>query len=495
MSNTHLLGGFDADLLVVGMGPAGDVLAGLAAMQGLSVIGMDQAEDIHPLPRAAVFDHEIMRIFQMLGVAKSIEPATHECKAYRFFTAAREILLDFDLAGHKTVSGWADSYSLHQPEVERCLRARLRELGVPVLQGTRFLALTQDEEGVSATVRDTSGVRTIRSRFLVGCDGASSTVREALGVLLDDYAFDEPWLVVDTIVSDPAGLPDCAMQICDPARPVTYIRMGERRCRWEFMVKPGEDPASMLLEETISALLQPFCPADNLAIERRAVYRFHGLVADRWRQGRVLLAGDAAHQMPPFAGQGMCSSIRDAANLAWKLAYVLAGKAGMALLDTYQQEREPHVRGIVATAIAMGRVVCLLDEAAAAERNAGMLARKAAGATDISLAMPDLEGGLLTETPGAGKLFPQPVVQGARLDDLLGDGPWLIARHRPPADFGVAASSLEDPALASFAPAITAWLEAHEAPAVLVRPDRTVFATGTPAAVLRAWHDRLAILT
>jgi 3-(3-hydroxy-phenyl)propionate hydroxylase len=482
----------DADLLVVGMGPAGDVLAGLARLHGLSVIAIDQAAAIHPLPRAAVFDHEIMRIFQMLGVVGDVLPQTRQVERYQFVTAARDLLLDFALDGNNPVSGWGESYALHQPAVETCLRARLSELGVTVRQSTALRGLAQDAEGVTATLESPVGVQTVRTRYLVGCDGAASTVRSALDIKLTDLRFDEPWLVLDTIVADNSGLPDGPLQICDPRRPVTFMRLGEQRYRWEFMILPGEDPATVLAPETIATLLAPWNIGDRISmIERKAVYRFHGLLAENWRQGRVLIAGDAAHQMPPFAGQGMCSSIRDAANLAWKLAYVCQGRAAPALLDTYQQERAPHVRQIVDTAVAMGRVVCILDEQAAAERNARMLARKAAGETDISLAMPDLAGGLLSDTPGAGSLFPQPLADGARLDDVLGPGPWLIGRTAGLDACDAALFSLDDPALAPFAAALRGWLEKHNAPDVLVRPDRIVFGTGAGAWLLGAWRTAL----
>jgi 3-(3-hydroxy-phenyl)propionate hydroxylase len=481
----------DADLLVVGMGPAGDVLAGLARLHGLSVVAIDQAPAIHPLPRAAVFDHEIMRIFQILGVAGDVLPQTRKVERYQFLTAAREVLLDFALDGNNPVSGWGESYALHQPAVEACLRARLGELGVTVSQNTALRGLAQDGEFVTATLESPAGVQTVRTRYLVGCDGATSAVRGALGIKLMDLCFDEPWLVLDTIMADNPGLPDGPLQICDPRRPVTFMRLGERRYRWEFMILPGEDPAVLLAPETIATLLAPWNIACPVVIERKAVYRFHGLLAENWRQGRVLIAGDAAHQMPPFAGQGMCSSIRDAANLAWKLAYVCQGRATPALLDTYQQERAPHVRQIVDTAIAMGRVVCILDEHAAAERNAGMLARKAAGETDISLAMPDLAGGLLSDTPGAGSLFPQPVADGARLDDVLGLGPWLIGQTAGLDASDAALFSLDDPAVAPFAAALRGWLENQDAEAVLVRPDRIVFGTGTGSWLLGAWRAAL----
>jgi len=228
-----------------------------------------------------------------------------------------------------------------------------------------------------------------------------------------------------------------------------------------------------------------------MTVERKAVYRFHALVADRWRDGRVLLAGDAAHQMPPFAGQGMCSGIRDAANLAWKIAAIVRGEAEDSLLDSYQIEREPHVRAIIETAIAMGQIVCLLDEAAAAQRDAGMLARKASGAQDVSVTYPDLAGGYLTDTAFAGALFPQPVAaDGARLDAILGRDPVLIARLPVVHDaVGVRMLDLAAPELRPFAAAIAAWLDAAGVEAVLIRPDRHVFGTGTAFALLSAWVE------
>jgi 3-(3-hydroxy-phenyl)propionate hydroxylase len=242
------------------------------------------------------------------------------------------------------------------------------------------------------------------------------------------------------------------------------------------MLLPGENPSEIATDDSIRALLDPWKCFERLKIERRAVYRFHGLVARQWRSGRILLAGDAAHQMPPFAGQGMCAGVRDAVNLAWKLRAVVRGEAAPALLDTYQLEREPHVRAVIEIAIAMGRVVCLLDPAAAAGRNAQMLARKAAGERDIALAFPDLKGGLLTELPGAGTLFPQWVTTSGRLDDVLGAGAWLIG---------------SDAVLAPFAGAVEKWLENHASAAVLVRPDRYVFGAGSAAALADRWRAML----
>jgi 3-(3-hydroxy-phenyl)propionate hydroxylase len=469
------------------------MLAALASTQGLSVIAIDQAPKLFPLPRAAVFDHEIIRIFQMIGVAERIVPLCRVPDRYQFLTADAEVLLDFEVA-EVGPYGWAETYALHQPAVEQVLRERLGELDVDVQLGVAFQSCVQDTEGVDVIVKDDQGSRSIRTRYVVGCDGSWSPVRESLGIRLDDYQFDEPWLVLDTIVEDPRDLPIACQQICDPKRPTTYMAMSGKRFRWEFMLKPDETAEEMLQESKIRELLEPWNCVDRIEIERKAVYRFHGLVAERWRDGRVLIAGDAAHQMPPFAGQGMCSGIRDAANLAWKLAAVVKHDASESILDSYQEEREPHVRAIIGTAIAMGKVVCMLDEQAAAGRNLEMLARKASGAQDVSVAYPDLTGGILTETPGAGALFPQPVSeQGQRLDEALGDAPVLIGRSLPSSGGSdVRMLDLDAGALALFAKAITQWLDERGAAAVLIRPDRHIFGTGTADQLLSSWHDAVS---
>lgn len=483
MSRNH-----DYDLLVVGLGPVGDVLTALASLRGLSVLAIDKSPTPFPLPRAAVFDHEIMRIFQEIGVADRILPLCRVPDRYQFRTASGDLLLDFP-AKPLGAFGWAETYALHQPAVEAVLRERLGELGATVELGTTFEELEQDGDGVTATLLRDGERRSVRARYLVGCDGSWSPVREALGIKLDDYRFDEPWLVLDTIFDEPGDLPIVCQQICDPQRPVTYMAMSGKRFRWEFMLKPGEEPETMLADATIRDLVAPWNCADRMQVERKAIYRFHGLVAEKWRDGHVLLAGDAAHQMPPFAGQGMCSGIRDAANLAWKLAAVVLGGARESILDTYQVEREPHVRAIIETAIAMGKVVCMLDPDAAAQRDRDMLARKAAGAQDVSVAYPDLRGGLLSETPLAGALLPQPrAPDGQRFDTLLNGAPALIGRHLPAGtELDVQLLDLASAPLAPFRSAFEHWLDKVNADAVLIRPDRHVFATGRADELLNLW--------
>lgn len=477
---------YDCDVVVVGLGPVGDVVAGLLALEGLKVVGIERDEVPYPLPRAAVFDDEIMRIFQRLGVAERLESLCRVPDKYEFVSADDEVLLEFPVKGVPTVSGWEGSYVLHQPAVEGVLRDRLLDLAVDVRLGHRFVGVDQGADQALVHIEGPQGSYDLRARYVVGCDGAWSPVRQAVNIELFDYEFNEPWLVLDAVAPGGSALPNRLMQICDPARPATYLKMTGDRYRWEFMVMPGETPAQALEEGFIRTLLSDWEIGDNLSIERKAVYQFHGLVAKQWRSARVLLAGDAAHQMPPFAGQGMCAGIRDAGNLAWKLGSVIRGEASEGLLDSYQAEREPHVRAVIETAIAMGRIICLTDPQAAAGRNAEMLARRASGAQEVSMQFPDLCNGCLDTSRGAGALFPQPNVDGRRLDDVLGSGHWLVGHSLPELHLpaGVLAFDLSDPALAPYAPALNAWLVAHEAAAVLVRPDHHVFGSGDPTELI-----------
>jgi 3-(3-hydroxy-phenyl)propionate hydroxylase len=450
------------------------------------------------LPRAAHFDHEIMRLFQQVGIAQAVSPHARPVPAYEFRAADGQVLMRFDHGGDNP-SGWSTGYMFHQPGVENALRAQLRDADhAEARLGWRLEGLEQDADGVSAVFAGPDGPATIRALYLVGCDGGASLVRRQVGIELDDYQFDEPWLVIDAKTPPQARLPEISLQICDPARPVTCVPMGPGRHRWEFMLLPGETPDEVLSDAFILPKIAQW-NCGQVELERRAVYRFHGLVARQWRLGRVLLAGDAAHQMPPFAGQGMCSGLRDAANLAWKLKAVLRENADPALLDTYQAERDPHVRGIIELAIGMGRMVCTLDATAAALRDQAMLAQRAAGGPGLAAPATRLSGGCLMSGPGAaGEIFPQPWAGAAPervgLDDLLGDGPWLISRGPIVETAGGSPRviSTADPMLAAMREPLEAWLEAQSAQAVLVRPDRYVFGTGAAAALRQAWSQALA---
>lgn len=491
---------FDADVLVVGMGPVGSALTALLAQRGVAVIAVDKDTAVYPLPRAVHFDHEIMRLFQQLGIADEVLRHARALPTYEFRAADGQLLMALP-PPPETPSGWTAGYMFHQPSLDGVLRSLVGSLpNAETRLGMQLERFVQDADGVTAELVGPEGPRTLRTRYIVGCDGAWSAVREAIGGGLFDYQFDEPWLVVDVKVDADGRVPDVNIQLCDPARPTTCVLSGLGRHRWEFMLLPGEAPEAMMNDAIVQDLIRPW-DCGPIEIERMAVYRFHGLVANRWREGRALIAGDAAHQTPPFAGQGMCAGLRDAANLAWKLGAVVKGAADDALLDSYQLEREPHVRAAIELAIGMGRVVCLLDPEAAAERDAGMLAAKASGAPPLPPLQPPAfsDGCVLPGSPGAGVPFPQPVArEGARelrLDDWVGGEAWLLTRApaAAPAE-GLRILPLDANELAPFRAALERWLDRQGVEAVLVRPDRYVFGAGDPDLLLKAWTQNLAPL-
>jgi 3-(3-hydroxy-phenyl)propionate hydroxylase len=248
---------------------------------------------------------------------------------YDFLNAKGEVLLRFDGAEQIGPGGWPVANMIHQPSVEAALRRALSAFANAELHGGwEVTSFAENGDVVTAMIATPDGERAIQARYLVGADGARSAVRKASNIAFDDLNFEEPWLVVDVLVDDASRLPQKNLQICNPERPTTCVLMGEGRHRWEFMIKPGETPAEVSDDAFIERLLEPWDVKGAVRLERKAVYTFRARIAAQWRKDRVLLAGDAAHQTPPFAGQGMCSGLRDSANLAWKLAAVVNGAAG-----------------------------------------------------------------------------------------------------------------------------------------------------------------------
>jgi 3-(3-hydroxy-phenyl)propionate hydroxylase len=358
-------------------------------------------------------------------------------------------------------------------------------------------------------VASSDGVtRAIRAKYAIACDGGSSTVRAQLDLPLEDLDFDEPWLVVDVLVNEQglAKLPKVSVQYCEPERPCTLVIGPKNHRRWEISLKPGEDPSEVQQDAVTWKLLERWLtPADG-RLWRQASYRFHALVAARWRDGRVFLAGDAAHMQPPFLGQGMCQGVRDVANLAWKLACVVKGEvrgaAAEALLDSYGTERKAHVRELTSRIKAVGAVICERDAARARERDARLLADCGGVVQDTPRQdiLPRLEAGLLApeDTSGRGTLFPQPRLAGGTLMDHAVGGGWrlvLAAGVEPPPDMpqGITVVALQRTPEADGV--VARWMERHACGAALVRPDHYVFGTAAhaagTAALIAQWRQRL----
>jgi 2-polyprenyl-6-methoxyphenol hydroxylase-like FAD-dependent oxidoreductase len=523
MSSASAASTLDADVAIVGYGPVGQALATLLGRAGHRVLVFERFNEIYRLPRAVHLDHEIMRLLQSLGLADALAQQMVAVRDYQWFGADGELLLRFDVEG-LAPSGWESDYMFFQPELERAIdRHACAEPGVTVERGWMAEGLVDSDEGLALTIRRvveqeagrldlTGDVRTVAARWLVGADGANSFVREAGGITRRDLGFQERWLVIDAAPHDMAALAHLpiASQRCDPARPTTIVQSGPRHRRWEFMLLPGEQPADFEDPNRVWALLEPWYRPEDGSLTRSAVYEFRSMLAEQMRKGHVLLGGDAAHLTPPFLGQGLCSGLRDAANVAWKLDLVLRGLASEELLDTVDPERQPQNEAIILLAVELGKVLCQLDPQAAAERD--QMLRQAGPPPPIEL--PPLTGGALHRAgdadPLAGKLSVQGVVARAgrlgRFDDVVGSGFQLIVAAGDPLarlateqralidllDMTVATLDTDAPhGVRDLDGRLTAWLSQHGVHAVLVRPDFYVFGSAPTAEDLPALLDDL----
>jgi 2-polyprenyl-6-methoxyphenol hydroxylase-like FAD-dependent oxidoreductase len=493
----------DHDVIVVGYGPTGKILARRLSDAGHSVAIVERWPEVYPLPRALVYDHEIKRIFHALGLVAQIDAISRPMSHYVWYSADWKVLADIDEA-RESLSGGRNAYLANQPDLERVLERDLRgRPGVGFFLGNEAQRVEQTADGASVTIApfdhqtheaDLSRSVRLTAKYVVGCDGANSIVREALGSTFLDHGFDAQWLVVDVRPHDPSSLqfPD-AVQWCSPERPTTIVWGGVVNRRWEFMIKPGEDAAEFSKPEKTWQLLSRWLKPGDGELVRHAVYRFRSALAQGWRNGRLLIAGDAAHLMPPFMGQGMCSGIRDSWSLAWKLDRVLKGSSSDSLLDAYEAERGPNVDAYVRLSMEVGKIVCAPDAEAAKVRDAAFLN----GELPPPLEFPGLSGGVIAKGWGAGLLTPHDELatpQGLRrLDDITGGGFALIgdlatiealdSRSRATADkLGVVLVAIGAGAHHEQSGRVAAWLATHKAAAVLVRPDFYAFGLARDAA-------------
>lgn len=419
----------DYDVAIIGYGPAGATLAHLLGQCGLSVLVLERESAAYHLPRAVHFDAEVMRVLQWIGVAEQIEPLTALHPGMRFVSPEGKLLLDWPRPQGIGPQGWRANYRFHQPDLERLLRDGLADRPTVTVRPRCDAFLVEDRgEDVEIRFEDMScgKVERVKAKYVVGCDGARSLVRRFIETGMEDYGFHERWLVVDVILNaEKPELGDHSIQYCVPERPATYVRGPGMRRRWEITVQPGEDAAEIARPERVWELLSDWLTPEEAVLERTAVYVFHSLVADDWRRGRLLLAGDACHQTPPFMGQGMCAGTRDVANLYWKLALICQGKvtgaAAEHLLDTYESERKPNAREYIQTAVRLGG---LINTAGTETALRAALPAADGSARMVSIAPPIGPG--LGIGPKAGRLFGQPRLQDGRWMDDVFRHQWVV---------------------------------------------------------------------
>lgn len=481
---------------MVGAGPTGLAVAGLLARRGVAVTVVDRHPQPYPRPRAVHLDGAAVRVLQALGLHDRFAGISRPAAGLRLLDASLRPFATFRRGAGPGPHGHPDANLFDQPELESLLGET-----VPVRRGVAVTGIEQRDPGrVRVHLR---GGEVVEAAAVLGCDGADSTVRDAIGARLRDLRYAERWFVVDVRCSVPLGTWGGVDQICDPRRAATFLHVTGDRYRFEFRMLAGESEAG--LTARLDELTRPWLgavPRARWAVLRSAGYTFRARLADRWRRGRVLLLGDAAHLMPPFIGQGLGTGLGDAQNLAWKLAAVLGGAAGDDLLDTYEAERAPHAEAVIRASVRVGRAMTGGQDLAAALRRPAVAALlRLPGAEARALAV------ITTRYPPsgwvdrrahrrdlAGTVCPQPLVRSdgrpALLDEVLGDGFALLSTgpvdeqlRRRARTWGARSVTVATDAAGGGRGivddgALGAWLRRGRTTAVLLRPDRIVLGTG-----------------
>ncbi len=440
----------NTDITIIGAGPAGLLMANLlGTIGGIDAVLIERNATSVSAPRAVSIDDESMRALQAAGIADEVAGIT--TKGYgsqyrgpsgRVFATVKPFVKEY---------GFDKRNAFDQPQYEALLRKKVSRFNrISARYGTEMLSFSQDDKGVCVRVKPKDGEEyEIRSKYLVACDGARSSLRKALGIKLEGSTFKEPWLIVDLSTTRNRGFH--TEVFCDPDRPGITLPGPEGIRRYEFMLRQDENQEKAVEEENVRKRLAAAGPDKNEPIRRAQVYTFHARIAEKWRAGRVFLAGDSAHLTPPFAGQGMNSGVRDVHNLSWKLAEALKSgpEASEVLLDSYETERKPHAWSLIELALRMGKVMMPTSKAQGFLTRAAFRMLSLYGpARDYVAQMkykpkPRFENGLIwhdtktRKTSVVGQMIPQPIVempdrQYRLLDEILPDQPVLLVYSEAP---------------------------------------------------------------
>nr|WP_037317404.1 bifunctional 3-(3-hydroxy-phenyl)propionate/3-hydroxycinnamic acid hydroxylase [Ruegeria halocynthiae] len=430
---------------IIGAGPTGLATAAILGRAGVSTIVLERRTEPFTVPRAIAFDPETLRLFQKVGALEALKPSLIEDLVVEYTGRFGQLLARVEPTDPHL--GHSDRGSFYQPELEDALIRTVVELpSVTVERGVTVGDVVQTGDGVRIIAQNTQGERLeYQVDYTVACDGGSSKTRELLGIRFSGFSFEERWIVVD-LENDHD--PDRSIKFfCEPERPSLTLPVSKNRRRWEFLVMPGDDVDEIVREPNIRKMLAERGVAEDIVIDRCVVYSFHSRFAEHFRKGRIFLAGDAAHVMPPFAGQGLNSGLRDAANIGWKLACVCKRQCAPDLLDTYEAERRKSVADMTRLALLLGRTVMPTSPGLAWLRD-----KVLGGLWALYPWRKFLNSGALVPDPSIGKtplarrqrksvagtMIPQPGIDTSAgtvpLDDLLGDGFAAIGVDCDPAD-------------------------------------------------------------
>ncbi|MFE4500948.1 bifunctional 3-(3-hydroxy-phenyl)propionate/3-hydroxycinnamic acid hydroxylase [Rhodococcus sp. NPDC056743] len=487
-------------IVIVGAGPAGMTAGTLLAHYGIDCLVLDRWEGIYPQPRAVHLDDEVYRIVARLGLADEFARISRPAFGLRLLDRDLTTLAEFRRETAHSPHGFPQANMFDQPEFEQILRTSLaRHDPVTVTGGKEVTSVVHTRVGARVDYADRStGARGfVHADYVLGCDGANSVVRSSIGSRMDDLGFEQRWLVVDIATDKDLGHWEGVHQVCDPTRAATYMRIGDNRYRWEFRLQPGEGADNYTTLDSLRPLIEPWTgnvDGNELELVRIADYTFRAQVADRWRDRRVFLLGDSAHLTPPFIGQGMGAGLRDAANLAWKLAGVLHGTLSTSSLDTYQQERKPHAMSMIRLAMAVGWAMTEGGELGNVVRRhvsplAGKLPALSAKITEgVTPALRTSEFVRRSKFRGglAGTLCPNPILDGSlRLDNVIPDRFVVVTSIEPTEGQRYEIERRGAVLLhTSSGSDLGRWLSHGNATAAIIRPDRTVMQTARSLASL-----------